>query len=81
MARPLDEKLEPIEENALDYLGQTFEFDDNHIVMQNRLLEYLQDIRERVMKEFDIDHEKWSGILAEHVDKAINTVKPSSFGF
>ena len=33
------------------------------------------------MKEFDINRDKWAGILAEFVLKAINTVKPSSFNF
>jgi len=35
--------------------------------MENHLQNHLMDIRERVMKEFDIDQGKWSDILADFV--------------
>ena len=78
LSRPLD----VVNENLFDQVEDRYaELDNDHALMQNHLYEYLQDIRERVLKEFDIDYEKWSEILAEFVIKAINTVKPSSFGF
>lgn len=40
----------------------------------------MADILLKVMKEFNI-HERWSHLLAEFVERAINTVKPSSFVF
>jgi hypothetical protein len=42
--------------------------------------DFMADILLKVMKEFNIQ-EKWSNLLAEFVDRAINTVKPSSFAF
>ena len=49
--------------------------------MQQDLIKYLDDIRERTLKEFKIDAGKWSSLLASFVEKAIKTVKPSSFTF
>jgi hypothetical protein len=40
-------------------------------MMQTSLLDYMADIRERVIKEFELDHAKWSDILSKFVLKAI----------
>ena len=48
-------------------------------MMQTSLFEYLKDIRERVIAEFDLDKEKWNEILSQFVLRAIQTVKPWSF--
>jgi len=47
--------------------------------MQNALYEYMADIRERVIKEFELDHGKWSEILSKFVLQAIQTVRPWSY--
>lgn len=43
--------------------------------------DFLEQIRVKVIKEFNLDEKKWSSLLAEFVLKAIHTVKPSSFAF
>lgn len=47
--------------------------------MHNAFYEYMADIRERVIKEFELDHAKWSDILSQFVEKAIQTVRPWSY--
>jgi hypothetical protein len=80
-SRPEAPQLEEIretfheKEGDKDSYGQ-FELDD---MMEKALYEYLADIRNRVMREFDLDEVKWSDILSEFVIKAINTVRPWSF--
>jgi T-complex protein 1 subunit gamma len=47
----------------------------------SHLDEFLEQIRVKVIKEFNLDEKKWSSLLAEFVLKAIHTVKSSSFTF
>ena len=58
-----------------------FEEEEEFDELDNHLDVFLRDIREKVMQEFKLDEEKWSGLLEEFVNKAIFTVKPSSFVF
>ena len=72
-------KLELIQEAFNDNESNDASEPDQDEIREKALYEYLADIRERVMKEFDLDQKKWSDILSEFVIKAINTVRPWSF--
>jgi hypothetical protein len=64
----------------LDQIQEFDKFDDpQEELMHTALYEYMADIRERVMKEFELDHAKWSDILSQYVEKAIQTVRPWSY--
>lgn len=47
--------------------------------MYDKMYEYMDDIQNRVLKEFNIDIEKWDAILKDFVKQAILTVKPQSY--
>lgn len=46
--------------------------------MQEQMLDFMQDIQNRVMNEFEISKDKWSEILSGFIKQAIQTVKPWS---
>ena len=64
----------------LSQIEENNQFDDPYEeLMHTSLHEYMADIRERVIKEFELDHAKWSDILSQFVLRAIQTVRPWSY--
>ena len=47
--------------------------------MYDKMYEYMDDIQSRVLREFNIDVDKWDAILKRFVRTAIQTVRPQSF--
>jgi hypothetical protein len=47
--------------------------------MEKHYEEYLQDIRERVMREFDINTNKWGDLIADFVNQVITKVSLKTF--
>jgi hypothetical protein len=70
-----EEKIET--ENDLEL---NFSDNDENDINEN-LENNLNDIRIKIMHEFQLNEGKWSGLLAEFINRAIETVKPSSFSF
>jgi hypothetical protein len=45
-------------------------------ILEERMKQYLEDIRMRVLNEFNIDVNKWSAILQDFVWRAITETRP-----
>mmetsp|Transcript_22920 Transcript_22920/g.35273 ORF Transcript_22920/g.35273 Transcript_22920/m.35273 type:complete len:140 (+) Transcript_22920:737-1156(+) len=73
------EDLQMIEEVDTNLQGTFLDGEGDGDPIELHMEHFLDDIRMRVMTEFNLNSDKWSGLLSDFVRRAIYTVRPWSF--